>query len=754
MPLIKLFTQLRFVLLTMSLSFSLCVSAAQTAAPKKDAQTIMGDKAYAKLKFSKAITHYTQSLEKGGDSIYLQQRIAACYSALNDQANAEKTYARLANDRGAPGINKYHYAELLRINKNYASARRYYEEYAKGSTNKSVTGAIQQMDNIPALAIENGAYKISTLTINTPKSDYAPVFYKDGKLIFSSNRSCKKALFDKWAMDRSARLYVTALDSSAKAEKIKLNTKAKSFESGASFSPGTSQLIFSSGSFKKKFTSLKEGRRLPVLNLYSAVLTDKSTSNLVSLSMNGDFSNAHPSVSKDGKTLYFTSDRLGGQGGTDIYVSTLNANGVWSDPQNLGEEVNTAYDEKFPFIADDGTLYFASNSPNGLGGLDIYKTSFADGRWHKPQNLGAPVNSSYDDFSLIIDGEQKSGYFASNRPGGKGEDDIYKFTYDGSSLDYSVKIRVLDANTLKPIAAASLTLDCQTSTSANTLADENGEKVFSVTGGKTCTVEAWSPGYKNGSLDVRPVNNNGLLILSLEQDSAHPAAPEAAASPVIAKEEAPKAKPLAKSPGAPVKGTGMYVPVSSNCMAGRVSVVELKTGNSMQIAPDANGEVHFDLRLNSRYVITHGETNDTISTKGVRPGQQLIAGCTYTIGDLMVVPNVYYNINKWNIRKDAAQELDRLATIMHQNPSLQVELSSHTDCRASSRYNMVLSARRAKSAVDYLVKKGIKMSRIVAVGYGESRLTNDCICEPTNYSPCDEAQHQANRRTEVKVLKY
>ena len=741
--------QLRFLILAVGIFFTPHLfSAAGATAAKKDPQTLKGDKAYAKLKFARAIRLYTQALDKGGnDTLYLEQRIAASYHALNDQVNAEKAYASLVNNPKAGATDKYHYAELLRVDKSYASARKYYEEYAKANAdNKSVNTAVEQMDRIPALSVDNTAYKIYPVNFNTPKSDYAPVFYKDSLLIFSSNRACKKDLYDKWSMTRYSNLYVSSLDSSSKPEKIKIHLPRKSFESGAAFNAGSSQLIFSTGNFRKKFITLKNGMKLPVMNLYSAAMSDKSATNLMALSVNGDFSNAHPSLSKDGKTLYFASDRLGGHGGTDIYMSTANASGVWSDAQNLGDAVNTPFDEKFPFIADDGTLYFASNSPNGLGGLDIYKTSFVNGQWTKPQNLGAPINSSYDDFSFIYNNAKRSGFFSSNRPGGKGEDDIYKFTYDDVQLDYNVKIRVLDAITLKPIVAASLSLDCQTATAANTLSDANGEKEFTITGGKNCSVEAWSPGYKNGSVDVSPINSNGMLMISLERDSSQPVS---ATTPAQTSNQTLAAKK-------PVRildnGVGMYVPVTSNCAA--VTVVDVKNGFSNSIQPDANGEVHFDLQLNRKYAITHGETTDTIITKGLRPGQQIIAGCTYTIGQVSVVQNIYYNVNRWNIRKDAANELDKLATIMKNNPGLQVELSSNTDCRASSRYNMILSARRAKSAVDYLVKKGVKMNRILAVGYGESKLTNDCVCEPGNYSPCDEAQHQANRRTEVKVLKY
>ena len=758
MPLKSLHFHIRFFTLVTGVLFSTYpLAATGSSAPKKDAQTIRGDKAYAKLKFAKAIINYTNSLENGGDTLYLEQRIAASYKALNDQVNAEKAYAHLANNPKAGNINKYYYAELLRVDKSYASARKYYEQYSQAASNpQNLNATIEQMDKIPALSVENPAYKISPLNINTPKSDYDPVFYKDGKLIFSSNRDKKNALFDKWTMAKFSRLYITSIDSNAKAEKIKLNPQCKSAVSGAAYSAPTSQLIFSSGSFKKKYTALKDGKRLPVMNLYSVIMSGNNATDLIALNINGDFSNAHPALSKDGKTMYFASDRLGGQGGTDIYVSTLNVNGIWSDPQNLGDAVNTPYDEKFPFIADDGTLYFASNTPSGLGGLDIYKTQFADGKWSKPQNLGAPINSSYDDFSLIIDNAEKTGFFASNRPGGKGEDDIYRFTYNGDQLDYNVKIRVLDANTLNPVAAASLALDCQTATAANTLTDATGEKEFTITGGKTCSVEAWSPGYKSGNVDISPINSNGMLIISLLRDSGQsvPATTSASNAQQSGKPGMNKLPNAGDQDKLMNESSSLYVPVKANCASGGVIIIDLKTDNQNTIKADANGEVQFDLQLNRKYIIQHGETADTISTKGLRPNTEIVAGCTYRIGQISVVHNIYYNVNRWDIRKDAQKQLDRLVVIMKENPSLQIELSSHTDCRAGSRYNMVLSARRAKSAVDYVVRKGIKMQRFVAAGFGESKLTNDCVCEPGNYSPCDEQQHQANRRTEIKVLKY
>jgi outer membrane protein OmpA-like peptidoglycan-associated protein len=243
------------------------------------------------------------------------------------------------------------------------------------------------------------------------------------------------------------------------------------------------------------------------------------------------------------------------------------------------------------------------------------------------------------------------------------------------------------------------------------------------------------------------------LIIALELDTAQ-AINARPPGPVTITE--PAALPAA--PATPAKGAkmGVEVPVSSHCFAAgtTVTITDIKTGKQQTIQPDALGEAHFDLTLDHQYVIANNAISDTISTKGLKPGSQLNGACQYTVGETWAIPNLYYDVNKWSLRKDAAAKLDQLARLMKKYPDLEIILTSHTDCRASSRYNMILSARRAKSAVDYMVRRGIKAKRFIAIGYGESHLTNDCYCEPSNYSTCEEPKHQANRRTEVTVLKY
>ena len=485
-----------------------------TAQASKSSQTLAGDKAFATLKFSKALRNYTRAMKIDADSIYLMQKIAECYKALHDRPNAEIWYAKLADNPSAPAINKYYYAELLRMDAKYLPAQKYYEQYALTSDSKVLQSEIDWMDSISLLVSERGGYKIEPLGLNTAQSEYAPTFYREGVILFTQSRG-QKNLYDCWAMCRNNRLYTATLGKDMKVEPIKLNLGPHSFTTSSTFYPPNSELIFGGGTFDKKGSIIQKGKLLPLLKLYSAVFVDGKASSILPLTINGDnFSNTTPSISSDGKTLYFASDRLGGLGGTDIYMSTLNANGTWSEPTNLGAAVNTPFDEKFPFITEDGTLYFSSNSPNGLGGLDIYKTRYQDGVWSKPENLGKPINSSSDDFGFIMNANNNGGYFTSNRPGGMGEADIYKFTYDENQSNYKITVSVIDANSLQPLVAT-LTLDCDTAGPETSTTGTNGIREYQLKEGRTCLVEGWAPGYIKKSTELSPENKNTTVTMAL-----------------------------------------------------------------------------------------------------------------------------------------------------------------------------------------------------------------------------------------------
>ena len=529
---------------------------------------------------------------------------------------------------------------------------------------------------------------------------------------------------------------------------------------------------------------------------------------LFSLPFNdNNYSNAHPTLTKDGKTLYFASDRPGGLGGTDIYRSERSGD-AWTAPVNLGPEINSKYDEKFPFISDEGVLYFASNALGGLGGLDIYESKKENGKWVKATNMGAPLNSSYDDFGLIYKGETSAGYFTSNRKGGMGDDDIYSFTKK-TTLERPITIKVLDAETKLPIEGASVSLPCATGKMNKFAANRSGEVKTALSPNAACAAEASYTGYANNSTNVDYKDKDGtytilltkrpatmkLLVAVKERGSERPVRDfnvaiqdkagaigqrmfvtnpngefETSILPVGYSVNSPDAASIAdnilatETPDASGYIKRVYyidqrrvsVPLTSDCFEANSKVI-LTNKNTRDITyarVEEDGKLHLALMPNTKYSVEYDGKNDEFETKDLKPGDVINLKCKFVVGQTWILQNIYYDLNKSFIRPDAAKELNHLVDVMKQNPTLEIELSSHTDCRQTVAYNMSLSVRRAKSAVEYIVSRGVSSRRMIAAGYGESKLVNGCACEPTNESPCSDEQHQLNRRTEVKVLKY
>ena len=788
---------------------------AQSQTPKKPYIVSQGDKAFSLFDFHTAIDCYKTGLKKkNADTVYCHQQIADAYRQLNDPLNEEIWYSKLVKEGSLKGMNKYWYAEALRENQKYEEAKKMYLEYkATAPDDQNVDEILKGIDNLRELAKDKGVFKVQNAgPVNSSASDFGPAFYTDGQIFFTSNRNGKQDnnLIDNWSTRNYYQIFLASPDSgTSNISRVKTIGSCKpngKFHDGpVVFYPQRSELMFTRSNYKNATSKTAKDKKTVNLQLFSMVFPKKKSDKLVAMPFNDkEFSNAHPALSADGNTLYFSSDRPGGFGGTDLYSSERSSDGKWGEPKNLGAEVNTKYDEKFPFLSAQGILYYSSNALDGLGGLDIYMTKLENGAWAKPENVGAPVNSNRDDFTFVMDSANKTGFFASNRDGGAGDDDIYSFTYDETKLDYKLTVRVIDANTKQPIDLATLALECKGINPQNTLTDAKGEHVFVLKGGRSCTIDALKDGYKPGVANVTSKDRGKTIIIELVPDIIKlivRVKEKSTLEPIrdVAVSLVPKGAPAmnyatgdmghfqteipsgeyAVSSADFASITGSFtdkdadangvvvleylipreelvvnVPLTANCFSSAVTVTDLTTGYRMDVQPNTNGEVRLDLRLNRKYLVEHNGRLDTISTVGLKPGDNIEGPCKFHVGQTWIIRNIYYDLDKFYIRPDAAKELDNLVRVMRENPTLEIELSSHTDCRQTMRYNMILSARRARSAVEYIVKKKINAKRIIAAGYGETVLTNACACEPTNESNCNNDQHQANRRTEVKVLRY
>ncbi len=351
-------------------------------------------------------------------------------------------------------LHHLYYAQALQYSGNLEEAKKQYQKYhdlAAGDSRASLS--ITAIENRDDYYIDSSLYQIKEVPTNSPEADFAPSYYKDG-FIFSSSRERPALIQKKFKWDQKPYLdlyYSEVKDSIYFEPPVGLSKKINSkFHEGpvTTYHDG-SKMIFTRNNFLQGAGKSEDG--VIKLKLYSAEISeDQHWTNIKELPFNSDeYSVGHPTITNDGKTLYFASDMPGGYGGTDIWMATFDS--VWSQPVNLGDQINSEGNEMFPFIHHDNLLYFASNGYGGLGGLDIYK-SWVGVDEPGVINMGYPVNTSKDDFALVLDEKGKTGYFSSNREGGTGDDDIYSMVLNRIIVD----AYLVDKQTGEPIIGGTL----------------------------------------------------------------------------------------------------------------------------------------------------------------------------------------------------------------------------------------------------------------------------------------------------------
>lgn len=370
--------------------------------------------------YFKALEIY-ETLEKSERNNVVTENLADCYRHLQKFVEAEKIYAQLVKSANARPMDKFNYAQVLQTNGKCLEASKWYNIYAKlDRSDKRAVLLASSCDSLRLFRTDSSQYRVKRLhDLNSSDSDFGAVIFKDG-LVFTSARGGNKTT----ERDGSPYLnmYYVQFDDTKQLESIeefKGNLGSKYHDGPACFSKDFKEIYFTRNEKGKKGNMR--------LHIFKAILKDDEWYDVEEQSFNNQYySVGHPSLSADGKVLYFTSDK-GGFGGTDIFMCRRKGT-TWSSPENIGSKINTPGNEMFPYIAADGILYFASNGHPGLGGLDIFRSTYDDfGNCTSVQNMGAPLNSTYDDFALTLGKQLYTGYFSSNRPGGMGGDDLFEF---------------------------------------------------------------------------------------------------------------------------------------------------------------------------------------------------------------------------------------------------------------------------------------------------------------------------------------
>ena len=602
-----------------------------------------GNRLYDGLAYSDAIEEYQKVLGKK-DVAEARIKLAESYRLTNNIQKAEEAYSLVVKLKESKPVHKLKYAQLLMRNGKYADAKTWFDSYLNEQPNDNSAQVLRaSCDSIAAFKKDSALYSVSSSGINTGQTNFSPQYYKDG-VMFVSDRTSGKRLNGEiygWTGRPFLDMYFSKRDKQGNlgTPEVLKGTVDGVYHDGPCTLSGDSLMYFTRNNYIKN--KAKKGDADVVnLKIYRAVRKDSLWKDIDDFPYNSDnYNTGHPALSKDGKTMYFISDMPGGLGNTDIYI-TKNESGVWSKPENLGPTVNTPYNEMFPTIYHDSILYFSSEGHNNMGGLDIFYTIKHDNTWSEATNMKYPINSSYDDFGVILNDSATEGYFSSNRnTGNTMEDNIYTF----SKLFFTLQGIAVEKSSQKPLKGVLVELTNETSK----------EKVRSITG------------------------DDGKFLFILEQNSDYF---------VLGSKD------------------GYYSNTEKATTVGKI-------------------------RSENMYVKLKLELEQIIINKPI------------------VLENIYYDLDKSDIRPDAAAGLDKLVKILFDNPDIKVELGSHTDSRAKDPYNMKLSQRRAESAVNYIVSRGISRDRITAKGYGESMLINRC----KNDVKCSEEEHQQNRRTEFKV---
>ncbi len=457
----------------------------------QDKQLAKADENFDRFAYVDARKIYKKVAESGYSSVDLFQKLGDSYYFNAELDQAVIWYEKLITNYMEEVDPEYifRYSQSLKNVKRYDEADKMMIKFNELSgSDQRAEFFINTRDYLNFIELQSGKFKLLKLTTNSKYSDYAPSFNNQGQLIFASSRggSGMSKTVHEWNempfLDLFSSNIIEANGILQTPKKIKGKINSKFHESSTSFSKDGQTVYFTRNNYTKRRLGRNSKGNI-LLKIYRATLDGDKWTNIEELPFNDDeYSVAHPALSADGKKLYFASDMPGSTGLSDLYVVDINDDGTFGTPENLGDKINTEGRETFPYISDSGRLYFASDGHIGLGGLDVFVAVPEGDSFSIPYNVGKPVNGSTDDFTFVLNEETKIGYFASNRTGGKGYDDIYSFKQIGdliTSCNQYVSGVVTDANSKEIVSGAEvILLDDNNNEMQKTTTDEKGSYKF------------------------------------------------------------------------------------------------------------------------------------------------------------------------------------------------------------------------------------------------------------------------------------
>lgn len=684
--------------------------------------------------YRNALNLYLHAYDKDPDNIYIADQIAECYFKLHDPVNTELWFAKIIDKPGLHPEAKFEYAEALSMNGKYKESKYWFEQYLKDHPDSKIAKEkIEFLNNLANYMTDSLRFIVTGVNFNTEHSEYGAHYFHDG-VVFASSRDLdwylKHTPFDAVDLDESLlNMYYVPGKAHGEHEEVEQlhseHIKSVLHEGPMAFFKNDTRAAYTRTNIKNGKPVYDKNGKSHLQIFFADVAKLTAMSNITPFEHNNsEYSVAHPSLSPDGSIMYFSSTAPGGYGASDLYYS-MNINGKWSLPENLGPAINTAGDESFPFIANDSTLYFSSTGHGSLGGLDILVSYKKKDKFTKPINFGGPLNSRYDDFSLVCDSIGRVGYIASNRPGGLGLDDIYyyiatNFFLNGRLLTYG--------KTGEPIEGAMVyAIDKKTGAVLDSaFTDDKGGYGLTLPFDKDYDIVAKKEGY-----DMLKDLNYSTLNKTMGVDSLNM--------------ELWKRELFAKG--------SIYSNETQLSLTG-VSVRLIDLGNNKEeiLMLDNLSEYMFPLFPNKKYRLEFSKPDYitqviTLNTEGQVRGVILndISMAEESINDAII----HFDYNKSIITEESKGKMKLIFHTLNKYPKSTLNIGAHADSRGSFAYNQRLSDNRASSTVKYFVSQGISRKRIVAKGFGEKLLLNRCSDAET----CEEVEHSVNRRAEIKVQK-
>ncbi len=661
------------------------------------AQFKSAEKYYDNYSFQNAIKGYSKIVKKdntNGDALF---NLANAYRLNSKTIEAEIWFEKAVVYYDDP-ICKLYYAQVLLSNAKYLKAKTWFLKFVDDAPTQNDAEIATEMANFCQQLNDNGMpehiYSIREVPFNTKKYDYSPCFYKDSAIVFVSNRDYKDVdkKKDKWTGDNYMKLFIARKNANGtfqEPEKFINSINSKFHEGPACFSSDFNTMYFTKNQANKQKSIVDENQNT-LLGIYSANYIDNKWDNLQKLPFcNDNYTVCHPTTAKSDSFMIFVSDIPGGYGGTDLYI-VYQQNGQWANPENLGDKINTVGNEVFPYLDVDNNLYYSSDMLIGFGGLDIFKSFYKNSKWGEPENLGVPLNSSKDDFGLVINNSFAVGYFTSNRAG---EDNIYTFTENFEIIlkqgDYTTNENRIITKENVP----SLNTEPKKTTNNN----NPNKKSIEICG--TVTNKKYGNLLKDANVEVVSKCTGDETVIVTKQDGA------------------------------------FTFDIEPNCDY-KIKVSKKNFNDTTFLLSTFNPKYDECIKVIVPLIFIEENIPDPLTTD-------------ITIVDGMTIElyNVYFDFDKYNIRTDASQDLDVLYNLLIKYPNMKGELGAHTDSRGTHEYNVKLAQNRANSAMKYLINKGIDPARLTAKGYGETMLKNKCA----DGVECSETEHQRNRRIEFKV---